>query len=72
MPRYNEGGFKTRSFHQTNYYYGGKIKVNEMKTISLTRETDICTKILFENPKKECHLVIRKHDITINCKGIGC
>jgi len=43
-----------------------------MKAISLTRETDIRTKLLLENPKKECHLVIWKHDIITNFKGIGC
>jgi len=41
-----------------------------LKAVSITRETDICTKILLENPKKECHLVTWKHDITINWKGI--
>ena len=43
-----------------------------MKAVSITRETNICTKILLETPKEECHLVTRKHDITMNCKGIGC
>lgn len=73
MPRYNGGGrSKTPIFHQINYYKGGKSKENEMKAVSITRETDICTELLLENPKEECHLVKWKHDITVNCKGIGC
>jgi hypothetical protein len=46
--------------------------VNEMNAVSRTRETNICIKILLETPKEMCYLVIWKHDITINCKGIGC